>query len=281
MSVLKVLLAAVVLIVLLIYFGPMVLLYRGQEKIIFPAPAVSVDQLHRLAAAAGATEVTATTTDGITLYGWHLRAAEPGRGVLLYFHGNGETVAFTRPMQRATLAAGWDFVCVSPRGYPGSSGHPIPEGIARDARAIWEMVTGPMGYAPGQVVLHGRSLGGGLAGTLLPHIHPGGLVMESTFASLVRIGKGVFPLYPIRLLLRYRAPTEETARHAAYPVLILHGDQDRVVPVSHGRRLAERFPNAAYVEVAGFGHNDGLFPNAPEALQAWRQYLANRAPPAR
>ncbi|MEL6345291.1 MAG: alpha/beta hydrolase [Myxococcota bacterium] len=262
------------LLVLLIYFGPMIALVRHQEKILFPYPTVSTERLRTLAAAAGAQEVAATTADGLQLYGWHLKAA--GRRVLLYFHGNGESVAFSRGVQRAALAQGWDFVSVSPRGYPGSEGSPSPEGLALDARAAWDLVTGPLGYAPDQVVVHGRSLGGGMAGTLLDTIEPAGLVMESTFRSFVSLGRRLFPLYPIRLLLRYRAPTEDVAPRVGYPVLILHGDQDEVIPVSHGQRLAERFPDSRYVEIAGFGHNDNLLLNDPTALAAWRTYLDER-----
>jgi pimeloyl-ACP methyl ester carboxylesterase len=39
------------------------------------------------------------------------------------------------------------------------------------------------------------------------------------------------------------------------PALVVHGDQDLIVPVENGRRLAERLPHAEYVEVPGRGHN--------------------------
>jgi 3-oxoadipate enol-lactonase len=39
------------------------------------------------------------------------------------------------------------------------------------------------------------------------------------------------------------------------PALVIHGDQDVIVPVENGRMLAARLPNARYVELAGRGHN--------------------------
>ncbi len=39
------------------------------------------------------------------------------------------------------------------------------------------------------------------------------------------------------------------------PALVVHGDQDVIVPVENGRKLAARLPNAEYVELAGRGHN--------------------------
>jgi len=39
------------------------------------------------------------------------------------------------------------------------------------------------------------------------------------------------------------------------PALVLHGDEDLIVPVENGRTLAARLPNARYVELPGRGHN--------------------------
>ena len=39
------------------------------------------------------------------------------------------------------------------------------------------------------------------------------------------------------------------------PALVVHGDADVIVPIENGRRLAQRLPNARYVELCGSGHN--------------------------
>jgi pimeloyl-ACP methyl ester carboxylesterase len=39
------------------------------------------------------------------------------------------------------------------------------------------------------------------------------------------------------------------------PVLVVHGQEDLIVPVENGRALASRLPNARYVELHGVGHN--------------------------
>jgi pimeloyl-ACP methyl ester carboxylesterase len=51
----------------------------------------------------------------------------------------------------------------------------------------------------------------------------------------------------------YRAGRE--VERIEVPALVVHGDEDRIVPVENGRRLAERLPNAGYVELSGSGHN--------------------------
>ena len=39
------------------------------------------------------------------------------------------------------------------------------------------------------------------------------------------------------------------------PALVVHGDEDLIVPVENGRMLAARLPTARYVELPGRGHN--------------------------
>jgi pimeloyl-ACP methyl ester carboxylesterase len=52
------------------------------------------------------------------------------------------------------------------------------------------------------------------------------------------------------------ASTEERARaRITMPVLILHGDEDKAVPVEQGRKLHEILPHSLYVEFKGAGHN--------------------------
>jgi pimeloyl-ACP methyl ester carboxylesterase len=54
--------------------------------------------------------------------------------------------------------------------------------------------------------------------------------------------------------------------HIRVPTLVVHGDQDLIVPVGNGRRLAERLPYAEYVELPGRGHD--LVREAPGEIAA-------------
>ena len=127
--------------------------------------------------------------------------------------------------------------------------------------------------APEKVVLHGRSLGGAVATRLAEEVEPGGLVLESTFESMVAMARRQAPAYPVRSLLRHPFDTWSRAPGVSIPTLILHGDADSVVPVGHGRRLAHRFPVAHYVEVPGGHHNELLVLRDPAAKLAWLELL--------
>jgi 3-oxoadipate enol-lactonase len=45
------------------------------------------------------------------------------------------------------------------------------------------------------------------------------------------------------------------AERLTIPALVVHGEEDLIVPVENGRMLAKRLPNVTYVELPGRGHN--------------------------
>lgn len=256
----------------LVYLAYGALLWNLQESAIFPAPGgIDRSSLDAAAREVGALPIILETSDDVTLYGWHRRA--DGTRAVLYLHGNGETVADSMALQRIAQQEGWDFVTVAFRGYPGSEGSPSEEGLVRDARAAWDYIVDDLAIPPEKVVVHGRSLGGGIAAALLTEVEPAALVVESSFTSVRELAEAQVPLLPVGLLLRHPIDTRKRAPHIDVPVLVLHGDADTIIPVAHGRRLAELYPNATYLELPGRGHMQLLVVVSREAREAWLALL--------
>ena len=109
MRLLKRLLALILLAVVSTYLLVGALLYVYQAPLLFPAPQVDARERGRLAEANGATELV-LTGGGETLYGWHV----PGEGkrAFLYFHGNGESVAWSRFAIELARPHGYDVVVI-------------------------------------------------------------------------------------------------------------------------------------------------------------------------
>lgn len=252
---------------------------KFQRKMVFPgAQGVSVPLLQRVAADLGATELQIPTEDGESLYGWHRAApnANPRR-VVLYFHGNASSVLGQLTLQERLIADGWDFVEVHYRGYPGSTGEATEVGVHRDAMAAWKWVTGDLGALPHNVVIHGRSLGGGVAVQLAAKVNPGALVMESTFTSVLDLARESFGWLPLDTLLEHRFMTRDFASRITSPVLVAHGSGDSTINVSHGRKLAHLFETETYIEAPRIDHNDMLFDGL--YLDRYMEFLDASVPP--
>jgi fermentation-respiration switch protein FrsA (DUF1100 family) len=105
------------------------------------------------------------------------------------------------------------------------------------------------------IVVHGESLGGGVAAWAAEERQPGGLILESAFTALPDLAARLYPYLPVRWLCRFKYPTRERLGRIRCPVLILHSADDEMIPPSHGQELfaAAREPKT-FVSLAG-SHN--------------------------
>lgn len=195
------------------------------------------------------------------------------RWTVLYGHGNAEDLGDDLPLLQALRDAGFSVLAYDYRGYGLSSGTPSERGAIRDAAAAYAYLTRTLGVAPARVIVHGRSLGGGPAAALAAREPVAGLVLESTFTSVLGVSRWgrAFPFDWFRTLRRLE--------HVHAPVLVIHGTGDDVVPIANGRRLfqAARGPKQA-LWVDGAGHNDLVEVAGPRYWSALRRF-ANSLPP--
>lgn len=257
-----------------IYVGPAVLLYGLQDGMLFPAPSYSRATFDAKAPRRGARPVAIPAADGLSLYGWY--TPSDGERLAIYFHGNASTPAEASRLREHYVPRGYAILAPTYRGYGPNEGLPSEAALIEDARAVWRYATEELGHVPAEIVLHGRSLGGGVATALAAEVRPRALVLECTFASVRDVAAERYPIYPIGWLLRHPFDSVARAPRVSVPTLVVHGDADRVVPIAHGRRLAQAFPNARYVEVAGEGHDGPLIVGGGEPLKAFLELLGGR-----
>ncbi len=251
-----------------------------QDGFVYQVPDwADADTLHATAAARGVRELALTSADGTRLLGWH--QSDGHDRVVLFLSGNGEALSDYLAFHDVVRAAGLDLVTVAWRGYPGSAGSPSQPGLVDDAAAAWTWVLA-QGYAPERVVLHGRSLGGGVAMQLVGRgVEPGALVLESTFGRMWWVLAAWAPGLPYPLLLRSPFASLDVAPRVAAPTLILASRGDTLIPPEiGGRPLSRAIPGAVYVEVDGRTHQDDLPVTSVEAREAWAAFVDRHVPPA-
>lgn len=221
------------LIVVIGYFGLLVAVYLLQRAIMYPAP-----QTVRTAPAAAdfpqAQELTLETADGEKAIAWHVPPRD-GKPVVLFFHGNGEVLAWRVPRFRGIVADGTGLIALSFRGYAGSTGSPSEAGLIADAEAAYRFAAAR--YATSRIVPWGYSLGSGVAVAIAAAHSVGGLILETPYTSTVDIAAAAFPYLPARWLLRDRFHSDRRIGNVHAPLLIMHGGKDRVIPIRFGEQL--------------------------------------------
>ena len=102
-----------------------------------------------------------------------------------------------------------------------------------------------------------------------------GVVLSAPPSSLAAAARHRFAWLPIGLLLRHPFDSLSVAEEVAAPVLVLHGDLDRIVPQQHGRDLAARLPRGEFVPATGHGHMIPLHRGGPfgERIEAFFEAL--------
>src|SRR5581483_1281083 len=165
-------------------------------------------------------------------------------------------------------AAGFGLLALSYRGYGGSTGKPTEGGLLLDAAAAYDFAAAR--YPNGRIVLWGESLGTGVAVALAAVRRTAGLILDAPFTSAADIGASAYPFIPVRWFIKDAFRSDERIGQVRAPLLVLHGEQDRIVPVSFGERLFSlanepkrmvRFPRAGHVDLDDHG--------APEAVRSF------------
>ena len=211
--------------------------------------------------------VTITTADGTALTGWH---AEPqaGRPSILYFHGNASNISARADHFRPMLDSGFGLLAMSYRGYPGSGGSPSEAALLSDGLELFDWLAA----RSEAIVPYGESLGSGVAIHVASERPARALILEAPFTAAVDIARATYPWVPVGLLMHDQFVSRERIARVEEPVLIVHGAEDRIVPVEHGRQLfgMAREPKRLQIFEAA-GHHDlwdrGLWPVVLEFLE--------------
>jgi len=206
----------------------------------------------------GAEEISFDTPDGLRLSGWFAPpTATVAHATVLVFNGNAGDRSFRAPLAAALNQAGVSVLLFDYRGYGRNPGRPSETGLVTDARAARAYVVSRDDVDAGRLVYFGESLGAAVAVALALEHSPAALVLRSPFTSLTDMGRLYYPLLPTNLLLRDRFDSLGQIGHLACPVLIVAGDQDRIVPLDQsGRLYAAAQEPKRFVLIRGADHND-------------------------
>lgn len=226
-------------------------LYVTQESLLFPG--AKLPDNYRFDFELPFEEVT-IPVEGAELNALHFRQENP-RGLVFFLHGNGGNLRSWTSNVRYYQQVNYDMFMLDYRGYGKSTGKIESEAqMHADVRAAWDLVADE--YAGKPIVIYGRSLGSAVAAKLAADVDPAMLVLVSPFSSVVAMAKQEYPYLPASLV-RYPFRTDELIGKIKSPIVLVHGTDDRLIPLSHSELLLQRArAPAELLVIEGAGHGD-------------------------
>jgi fermentation-respiration switch protein FrsA (DUF1100 family) len=195
--------------------------------------------------------------------------------VVLFLHGNAGDIGNHIPAAKFLIDAGYGVLALEYRGYGGNPGSPSEAGLYEDARAGFAFLN-RQGFADGDIVLFGESLGTGVAVEMARAHAVAAMVLRSPYSSMPDIAAAQFPYFPVRRLVRDTFDSLSKIARSHAPLMVFHGDADTLIPIAYGRRLYDAAPGPkTWLTVPGAGHNDVQTPAAEQAVLA---FLAEAVP---
>jgi len=212
-------------------------------------------------------ELFVETQDGEQINGILFKSKE-NRGVMLYFHGNAGSLSSWQYVAEDIVPKGYDLLVIDYRGYGKSTGKITEEGFYLDAEACYAELLS-MGYGPDKIILYGRSLGTGVAIEMATRKSTSALVLESPFTSLPELASHLIPIPIPTFYIPYKFDSLAKAPGIKVPSLVLHGDEDELIPPEMGRKVHDALGGPKrFVSIRGGGHNNlSDFPEYHEALK--------------
>lgn len=205
--------------------------------------------------------------DGTPALAWMAPPAS-GSPILFSFYGNSSAIGPAMLRLAPLMADGTGIVMLQYRGSGGMNGHPSEENFARDARALYDQLDMLAGQTIPQDrrVLHGFSLGAGVAARLALERPFAGLVLEASLPRACMYYQQRYQGFPFcALMWAERYDVIDWIGKVSAPKLFVHGTADVIVPTAWGKELyATASAPKDFVELPGGSHADlthyGLIP---------------------
>jgi hypothetical protein len=222
-------------------------------------------------------EVWLQTSDGVRLHGWFFPAdklSSRAHQVLLLCHGNAGNIGHRLHWAKAWLELGLNVFVFDYRGYGRSDGRPGEAGTYLDAQAAWQWLRAK-GFAAVNIIVLGKSLGGGVASELALREPVGALILQSTFTSIPDIGSELYRWLPVRRLHSIHYDTIHRLPRIKAPVLVAHGRRDDLIGFHHAEKnfQAANKPKML-LEIAG-DHVSTIEDGREEYLKGLERFLTD------
>ena len=210
------------------------------NQILFPAPDSTYDD--KLRGLIWDTQFTTEVTRPFLYIPYHSLNATKAP-TILYLHANACDLGGMSPeLHELSRVAECNVLAVE---YPGygllASEATSPEGINQSAEHGVELLLG-QGVHPSEIILFGRSIGTGPATRVAKLFKargwtPYGLILQSPYISIHRVVSEYWRLGSWMIDNHWDNKKGFEKLGLDFPLLIVHGEKDEIIPVNHGKEL--------------------------------------------
>jgi pimeloyl-ACP methyl ester carboxylesterase len=157
---------------------------------------------------------------------------------ILHLHGNADTVMSAGQAEHAWALReqGFHVLAFDYRGFGESRGEASEKNVYEDAEAAFQYLA-TQGVPSDRIILWGHSLGSGPAVELATRHQVAAVVLFGAFTSVPDRAAELYPWLPVRWIAGIRFDNLARLPSIRSPVVILHAETDRTIPISHGERL--------------------------------------------
>lgn len=254
--------------IIIAYLTLMVIVYLVQERFIFKPEKLSKDFVYKYDIPFK--ELFFETAPGVTINGLHFYVKNP-LGLILYFHGNTRSIKGWAKYAKDFSRYKYDVVLVDYRGFGKSTGRKSEREMHADMQVVYDTLS--VQYHEHHIIVYGRSLGSGFAAKIASENSPRYLILDAPYYSFITAVQRFLPILPMKLVLRFRLPTDKWIRRVNCHTYILHGTKDWLIPIRQSEKLQALNPRKiTLIKIEGGGHNN--LPSFQEYHQFLRDILA-------
>ena len=245
-------------IVILLYLLLCAIPYLLENKIIFQG--ITLNPNYRFDFQNAFDEHKVRMKDGNNVSVLHFKSQIPSNKLIFYCHGNADNLQRWGKYAKNLIDRGYDILMFDYRGYGKSQGTPSKDIIYADVVELYDWSQSM--FSPNQTVIYGRSLGSAVASHLSTQRTGSMLILETPFDDLNSVMKIRFPW-----MIQYRefknnfSNAVNLVQPRDFPVHIIHGDKDKIVPLKSGQNLKSFLKaNDSFTIIPGGKHkNLGTF----------------------
>jgi len=243
--------AGILAILALIYLGVLLFLYQHQEQILFHPK--HFPKHYNFSYQWPFEEYFISPEPGVELNVLKF-PVENSRGAILYFHGNRGHLGKSGSYYNRVAHFGYDVVLFDYRNYGKSNGTLSYKNLLSDGQFVFHWVAKQ--YGQENVIVHGCSLGSGIACYIASIEQPKQLVLETPYYSIANVAKHKYPFVPIGILNKFPLSNARFLPKVRCKTDIIHGTEDQTVPYSSAKALQKLNPLSTLHTIIGGGHSN-------------------------